>query len=171
MLLVATNRPSMPPPAPAIVGGIDGLIEATRSISNPDERLLLLWKLAQPLLLAGDQPALQRLAGEALAIVRPAIAAGKPSISVGDIGRILLLIAWAQAEGGDSLGALSTIDDAFVVRKASQGTIDRDTDLSIASTIRAMAHAMQQAIATADEIVDPAMRATALSRVAVGRLW
>ena len=36
--------------APALVGGIDGLVEATRGIGDPTERLLSLWKLAEPLL-------------------------------------------------------------------------------------------------------------------------
>lgn len=155
--------------APAIVSAIDDFIAATREIDAPEGlRILLLWALAEPLLLAGDQPVLQRLAREALAILHPAMAVGKRSIGVVEFGKALRIIALMQVEGGDHAGALATVDEALAYDRESNETSYDDGLLQIAAAAHARAGAMPLAIATAEKIEDAASRVRGLLVVALG---
>ncbi len=154
--------------APDIVDGRDGLLAWVRATDDAGARLLMLWALAQPLLLVGDQPMLQSLAQEALRIVRPAVAAGEQS-SVGlEWSRVLAIIAWLQAEGGDDAGALATADEALALGRAGESSSDLSNLEATVAIVRARAGDARLAIATTEEIADPVERTRALAAIALG---
>jgi hypothetical protein len=86
--------------APDVAGSIEELVAATRALEGRVSRLILLWHIAQPLVLGGRKDALAVAVREALAVQR--------KFDPQEDGAILL-IAWVQANAGDAAGARATL--------------------------------------------------------------